>query len=70
MLMTALFENEMLTDEFFDMLNNAYSFMKFSMDQETNNELAFLDVIIKCKNNKFLTCLKKENFYKKLSIKL
>ena len=46
-----LVENEMLIDECFDILNNAYSSIKFTMEKETNNELAYLDVIIKRKNN-------------------
>ena len=38
-----LVENEMLIEEFFDILNNAHSSIKFTMEKENNNELAYLD---------------------------
>ena len=50
-----LVKNEMLMEKFFDILNNAHSSIKFTMEKENNNELAYLDVIIKRKNNRFLT---------------
>ena len=51
-----LVENEIdEIDKFFDILNDVHSSIKFTTEKKTNNELAYLDVIVKCNNNTFST---------------
>ena len=42
-------------DKFFNVLNNAHKAIYFTIEKEKNDELAFLDVLIKRKENRFLT---------------
>ena len=50
-----LVRREKIMDEFFNVLNNAHEAINFTIEKEKNDELAFLDVLIKRKENRFLT---------------
>ena len=50
-----LLRSEKTMDEFFNILNNAHDSINFTIEKENNDELAFLDVQIKRKENRFLT---------------
>ena len=39
-------------ENFFDHINNFYQNIKFTMEEESNGELAFLDLLLKRKNGK------------------
>ena len=58
----AIFENEALCNEFFNMLNYLNPALKFTSKKEESKSLAFLDVKIQKSGNKFITSV-----YKKLS---
>ena len=47
--------SEKIIDEFFNVLNNAHEAINFTIEKEKNEELAFLDVLVKRKENRFLT---------------
>ena len=56
-------EDEKDIDELFCVLNKAHSSIKFTLEKENNNELPFLDVLVKRHNHKFLTTVfRKETF--------
>ena len=48
-------KSEKTMDKFFNILNNAHDSINFTIEKENNGELAFLDVQIKRKENRFLT---------------
>ena len=50
-----LVRSEKIMDEFFNVLNNADEAINFTIEKEKNEELAFLDVLVKRKENRFLT---------------
>ena len=50
-----LVRSEKIMDEFFNVLNNAHEAINFTIEKEKNEELAFLDVLVKRKENRFLT---------------
>ena len=50
-----LVKSEKIMDEFFNGLNNAHEAINFTIEKEKNDELAFLDVLVKRKENRFLT---------------
>ena len=50
-----LVRREKIMDEFFNVLNNAHEAINFTIEKEKNDELAFLDVLVKRKENRFLT---------------
>ena len=41
-------------ENFFHHIKNIYQNIKFTMDKESNGELAFLDTLLKCNNGKSL----------------
>ena len=50
--------SEKIMEEFFcfvNVLNNAHDSINFTIEKENNDELAFLDVKVKQKENRFLT---------------
>ena len=51
------FRNEKTMDECFNILDNAHKAINFTIEKEKNNELAFLDVLVKWKENRFLTTM-------------
>ena len=46
-----LAENEEVVDELFTVLNEVHNAIKFTVEKEMNNEIAFLDILIKRHNN-------------------
>ena len=50
-----LVKSEKIMDECFNIFNNAHNSISFTIEKEVNNELAFLDVLVKRDNNRFLT---------------
>ena len=50
-----LVRSEKIMDQFFNALNNAHGSINFTIEKENNDELAFLDVQVKRKENRFLT---------------
>ena len=57
-----IFRNDKQGTEFNDKLNNLHKAMIFTMETSTTNQLPFLDIIIKIKEDQFLTSI-----YKKFS---
>ena len=50
-----LAENEEVVDKVFSILNGVHKKIKFTVEKETNDELAFLDILVKRQDNRFLT---------------
>ena len=64
-----LVRSKKIMDKLFNILNNAHDSINFTIEKENNGELAFLDVQIKRKENRFLTYgVQKKNFYRMLFI--
>ena len=58
-----LVRNEKIMDNFFNVLNNAHDSINFTIEKEKNYELAFLDVQIKQKENRFLTSVQRKKTF-------
>ena len=55
--------NEEVIDKLFTVLNEVHNAIKFTVEKIMNNEIAFLEVLIKRQNNRFLTsCFRKKTF--------
>ena len=52
-----LVKNEEDIDEFFTILNQAHNVIQFTVEKEIDNELAFLNILVKRHKNRFLTCV-------------
>ena len=50
-----LFNSESDTDKFFVFLNQRHPKIKFTIEKQTKNKLSFLDLLITCKGDNFLT---------------
>ena len=48
-------KDEEKIDKLFNVLNKTHSSIKFRSEKENNDELAFLDVLVKRHKNQFLT---------------
>ena len=46
----------------FEKLNSLHSAIKFTKENEENNQISFLDVLIKRKDNKFITSIFRKPF--------
>ena len=55
-----LFNSESDADKFFVFLNQRHPKIKFTIEKQTKNQLSFLDLLITCKGDNFLT-----SFYRK-----
>ena len=56
-------ENEKAIDDFFSVFNKTHSSITFTLEKENNDELAFLDLLVKRQNNQFLTSVyRKQTF--------
>ena len=56
-------ENEENIDEIFSVFNKTHSSITFTIEKENNDELAFLDVLVKRQKNQFLTSVyRKQTF--------
>ena len=58
-----LFENQSHCIKFLDYLNSQHPNIKFTKQEEVNNEISFLDVLVKRYNNKFFTSLFRKNTF-------
>ena len=58
-----LAQNEEVVDALFTVLNEVHHAIKFIVEKEINNELSFMDVLVKCQNNRFLTSVFRKNTF-------
>ena len=59
----ALAENEKDIDELFSVFNKTHLSITFTVEKENNNELAFLDVLVKRQKNQLLTSVYKKQIF-------
>ena len=52
-----LFNSESDDDKFFDILNQGHPKIKFTIEKQNENQLAFLDLLITCNGDNFLTLI-------------
>ena len=56
-------KNKKEIDELFSAFNKTHASITFTSQKENNDELAFLDVLVKRHKNQFLTSLNRKQFY-------